>query len=110
MGFHVECTEGGLPPPGFTVSASNLRPLQRVAVQRPTSFQAGADEAAKAEEEPAKDPFPEDCKVELQADEPRSCEQRWVNWCQDECRAHYGDNKKAVYKGHDKWLCYNEFL
>eukprot|EP00439_Symbiodinium_sp_Y106_P047822 s2930_g6.t1 len=49
-----------------------------------------------------------DCKVELQADEPRACEQRWVNWCQDECRAHYGDNKKAVYKGHDKWLCYND--
>ncbi|CAL1138581.1 unnamed protein product [Cladocopium goreaui] len=62
---------------------------------------------SERQEKPATEPYPENCRVELQPDEPRACEQPWVNWCQDECRVHYGTKKKALYHEKDREQCYN---
>ena len=44
--------------------------------QRVTSLQTEIDRTWRVS-------VPRNCRVELQADEPRACEQPWVNWCQD---------------------------
>eukprot|EP00435_Cladocopium_sp_Y103_P049597 s599_g15.t1 len=76
----------------------------------PSLLSSFEDADAAVQEKPATEPYPENCRVELRPDEPRACEQPWVNWCQDECRVHYGNKKKALYQEKDREQCLHQSL
>ncbi|CAJ1410712.1 unnamed protein product [Effrenium voratum] len=99
MGLEVTSLPVGRCSSFLDIEAPLRRPLR-------SSFEEPPKEEGEEEEIPQPDPYPEQCKVELRPDEPRACEQRWVNWCQDECRAHYGVKPKRLYNGLDRAQCY----
>ncbi|CAJ1431472.1 unnamed protein product [Effrenium voratum] len=100
MGLEVTSLPVGRCSSFLDIEAPLRRPLR-------SSFEEPPKEEGEEEEIPQPDPYPEQCKVELRPDEPRACEQRWVNWCQDECRAHYGVKPKRLYNGLDRAQCYD---